>query len=229
MRVVADLVEYEFEDDVWPGGREAKALNLWCESHGGVHELALPDVERVIYALGLMLPVARQEVSDGGENHPHPECLLHVLSLANLENWYLPPVVEAVANREQAAPALPVPKLAAGGRVQTRGVALECGGCGRLVPDPARLCDDCQREFEQWKDDGAGAPVAVVGPAPSTLPPGPMLDAERRGEPREVDWPDLVKTFGPVRPCPHDTIRYEDHDGILRCAACRRPMPRAGR
>lgn len=84
-----------------PTGLEP-ALNLWCTPCGQVHLMLMPDVERVLYALGLMLPVARQEVEDGGREHPHPECPLHVLRLATSSSWYGPPVAEAVANREQA-------------------------------------------------------------------------------------------------------------------------------
>lgn len=104
----------------FPGFR---SLALYCWPCRTVHLLGLNDVERLIYALGFMLPVGEQQVNHGGENFPHPECHLHVLKLASDPDWYRTAVNAHVVSRADASP-LPADQ------------ALDAERRGETLPDP---------------------------------------------------------------------------------------------
>lgn len=80
---MADLVEYEYEDEdhVWPGGRKVKTLRFYCWPCRATHEFGLKEVERIVYTLVLDSADAWDDAH--APDGIGPQCLRKVLEWAN--------------------------------------------------------------------------------------------------------------------------------------------------
>lgn len=98
--MIADLEGNLVELAACKGEPAEFSVRLFCASHEANHLVRIQDVERIVYTLAFMVPVAYAGLV--GSNHPHPDCPLDVLKTATDRNYYQQPVDDLVLARAGA-------------------------------------------------------------------------------------------------------------------------------